>query len=152
MSRTKRMKKELQTINQNDRDFFHLDLSKENQNILNVTILGPPNSVYRQGVFAVQLKIPEAYPFRPPSVIFKTKIFHPAAYRNGHEVYFSLMLTDRDNWSPAFKIKDVIFAVYCSLNSPDLENYCSFEVNFKKLKDKGQFERIAKEWTKKYAT
>ena len=37
----------------------------------------PPDTVYAGGTFAVDIQIPEGYPFKPPVVKFHTKIFHP---------------------------------------------------------------------------
>ena len=37
----------------------------------------PPDTVYAGGTFAVDIQIPEGYPFKPPIVKFHTKIFHP---------------------------------------------------------------------------
>lgn len=38
---------------------------------------GPPDTPYEGGKFLVDVKIPTDYPFRPPQMKFKTKIWHP---------------------------------------------------------------------------
>ncbi len=43
---------------------------------LNLLIAGPSNSPYAKGLFRVAVNIPTQYPLTPPTVTFKTKIFH----------------------------------------------------------------------------
>jgi len=38
---------------------------------------GPEETPYADGVFTLDMKFPSEYPFKPPTVKFKTPIFHP---------------------------------------------------------------------------
>lgn len=38
---------------------------------------GPPDTPYEGGTYVVDVRIPEQYPFRPPVMSFKTKLWHP---------------------------------------------------------------------------
>lgn len=38
---------------------------------------GPPETPYEGGTFKIDIIIPSEYPFRPPKMKFKTKIWHP---------------------------------------------------------------------------
>lgn len=44
---------------------------------LQVNILGPENSPYSTGRFKLEVNIPPRYPFEPPAIRFRTKVFHP---------------------------------------------------------------------------
>ena len=39
--------------------------------------LGPPDTPYEGGQYYIDIRIPNDYPFRPPNMRFKTKIWHP---------------------------------------------------------------------------
>lgn len=41
------------------------------------TIVGPKDSPYEGGVFHVDIRIGEQYPFAPPKMQFITKVWHP---------------------------------------------------------------------------
>ena len=38
---------------------------------------GPADTCYENGTFRLDINVPEHYPLVPPSVRFRTKIFHP---------------------------------------------------------------------------
>eukprot|EP00775_Hariotina_reticulata_P000167 gene167-355_t len=38
---------------------------------------GPPETPFEGGTFELAINVPEQYPLVPPSVRFRTKIFHP---------------------------------------------------------------------------
>ena len=38
---------------------------------------GPPDTPYEGGTYVIDVTIPLEYPFRPPKMEFKTKLWHP---------------------------------------------------------------------------
>ena len=38
---------------------------------------GPPDTPYADGMYEIDIKIPNDYPFKPPVMKFITKIWHP---------------------------------------------------------------------------
>ena len=40
-------------------------------------IIGPEDTPYVNGVFKLEISVPEQYPIQPPNVRFVTKIYHP---------------------------------------------------------------------------
>jgi hypothetical protein len=50
-------------------------------------IVGPPDTLYEGGFFAALLEFPPDFPNAPPTMTFKTPIWHP----NGSQRYFNLL-------------------------------------------------------------
>ncbi|KAI5423861.1 E2 SUMO-conjugating protein ubc9, variant 2 [Lathyrus oleraceus] len=68
------------------------------------TIMGPPDSPYAGGVFLVTIHFPPDYPFKPPKVAFRTKVFHPNINSNG-SICLDIL---KEQWSPALTISKVL--------------------------------------------
>uniref|UniRef100_A0A2K6ET93 E2 ubiquitin-conjugating enzyme n=1 Tax=Propithecus coquereli TaxID=379532 RepID=A0A2K6ET93_PROCO len=106
------------------------------------TIMGPNDSPYQGGVFFLTIHFPTDYPFKPPKVAFTTRIYHPNINSNG-SICLDIL---RSQWSPALTIsKEAIMNEICCLltdSSPLLSqaSLCVYRYN-----------RIAREWTQKYA-
>ncbi|KAF0047522.1 hypothetical protein F2P81_001155 [Scophthalmus maximus] len=64
------------------------------------TILGPPGSVYEGGVFFLDIAFSSDYPFKPPKVTFRTRIYHCNINSQG-VICLDIL---KDNWSPALTI------------------------------------------------
>ncbi|AED94713.1 ubiquitin conjugating enzyme 8 [Arabidopsis thaliana] len=67
------------------------------------TIMGPAESPYSGGVFLVTIHFPPDYPFKPPKVAFRTKVFHPNINSNG-SICLDIL---KEQWSPALTISKV---------------------------------------------
>jgi len=58
---------------------------------------GAEGSPFVGGTYEVQLKIPPNYPLAPPSMIFKTKIFHPNIHFKVHRAVI-LSFNSKSEW------------------------------------------------------
>ena len=67
------------------------------------TILGPPGSAYEGGVFFLDIHFSPEYPFKPPKVAFRTRIYHCNINSQG-VICLDIL---KDNWSPALTISKV---------------------------------------------
>ncbi|KAI5074257.1 hypothetical protein GOP47_0010218 [Adiantum capillus-veneris] len=74
------------------------------------TITGPSGSPYHGGVFFLDIIFPSDYPFKPPKVMFRTRIYHCNISANG-QICLDIL---KDNWSPALTISNVLLSI-CSL-------------------------------------
>jgi len=58
------------------------------------------DSPYSGGVFFLEITFPVDYPFKPPKVAFKTKIYHPNINANG-SICLDIL---KEQWSPALTV------------------------------------------------
>ena len=66
--------------------------------------MGPADSPYAGGVFFVSITFPPDYPFKPPKVMFKTRVYHPNVNSQG-SICLDIL---KEQWSPALTISKVI--------------------------------------------
>ncbi|KAL6495508.1 Ubiquitin-conjugating enzyme E2 5 [Orobanche gracilis] len=70
---------------------------------------GPPDSPYHGGIWKIRVQLPDAYPYRSPSIDFINKIYHP----NVDEMSGSICLdVINQTWSPMFGLVNVV-KEYC---------------------------------------
>ena len=69
-----------------------------------------------QGAFIIDLVFPAEYPFKPPKVSFRTKIYHPNIDEKGQ---VCLPIVAAENWKPATKTEQVIQSLVGLVNDPE---------------------------------
>ncbi|KAK4779576.1 hypothetical protein SAY87_015682 [Trapa incisa] len=79
------------------------------------TIIGPPGTPYEGGIFFLDFTFPSDYPFKPPKVAFKTRIFHCNVDSAGN---LNLDILN-DGWSPALTISKILRAIRSIFTNPD---------------------------------
>ena len=111
-------------------------------------IFGPTESPFAGGVFKVNIQFPADYPFRPPRIVFTTKIYHPNINSQG----FICIDILKQNWSPALTISKVLLSILSMLTDPNPNDPLMPEIATLYLRSRVEYEVIAREWTQKYAT
>ena len=114
-----------------------------------VKILGQNGTPYRDGVFIARLKFPSDYPFRPPSVKFRTKIYHPNIAPEG-DVCSDLLL--QENWCPNLNIWFLLESFRLLLEAPNGNVIVNEEAGDSFNSNRAEFASIAEQWTRKHAT
>jgi len=115
-------------------------------------LIGTENTPYTNGIFYFDVRFPADYPFKPPVLNFKTKIYHMSISPNGTpcccnwpELYLE------EGWSPALTISKIL-----KLLRERLGNFPETCIRLKPAsylyhENKNKFLEVAREWTKKYA-
>ncbi|KAB5534945.1 hypothetical protein DKX38_018031 [Salix brachista] len=111
------------------------------------TIMGPADSPFTGGVFLVSIHFPPDYPFKPPKVSFRTKVFHPNINSNG-SICLDIL---KEQWSPALTISKVLLSICSLLTDPNPDDPLVPEIAHMYKTDRAKYETTARSWTQKYA-
>ncbi|KAK9941418.1 hypothetical protein M0R45_018020 [Rubus argutus] len=111
------------------------------------TIIGPPGTPYEGGIYFLDITFPSDYPFQPPKVVFRTRVFHCNVDSSGN---VSLEII-KDNWSPALTITKVLLAIRSIFTKPDPYNPLVPGIARLYLADKAKHDELASEWTLRFA-
>lgn len=109
-------------------------------------IVGPADSPYAGGVFKLSIVFPADYPFKAPRIEFLTKIYHCNIMNK--TLCIDILKTQ---WSPALTIDKVLISIVSLLLDPNPKDPLNREAAEKYNNDKKEYDRIAMEWTRKYA-
>ena len=112
------------------------------------TIKGPPDSVYEQGIFQIDIKIPEKYPYVPPKMQFDTKIWHPNVSSQTGAICLDIL---KDEWSPALTIRTAMLSIQVLMTAAEPDSPQDAVVASQYKQNKPEFDKKAIEWTKLYA-
>ena len=147
MAATRRLQKELQDIRKAGLKSFR-DIIVDESNILQWTgLLVPDCAPYSKGAFKIEIIFPTEYPFKPPKLCFKTKIYHPNVDEKGQ---VCLPIVSVENWKPATKTDQVINALVSLINEPEPDHPLRGDLAEEYSKDRKKFMKNAEEFTKKH--
>lgn len=112
------------------------------------TILGPPGSVYEGGVFFLDIHFSADYPFKPPKVTFRTRIYHCNINSQG-VICLDIL---KDNWSPALTISKVLLSICSLLTDCNPADPLVGSIATQYTQNRTEHDRVARQWTKRFAT
>ncbi|KAI9295204.1 ubiquitin-conjugating enzyme [Neoconidiobolus thromboides FSU 785] len=144
---TTRIKKEIQRLNADPAPGITATPHEDNIRYFDVIIVGPRQSPFEDGVFKLELFLPEGYPMAPPKVRFLTKIYHPNIDKLGR-ICLDIL---KDRWSPALQIRTVLLSIQALLSAPNPDDPLANDVAQKWKENEKEAIETAKEWTKKFA-
>jgi len=116
--------------------------------IWDAMIIGPSASPYQGGMFNLEIHFPSDYPFKPPKIIFTTRIFHPNISSNG-SICLDIL---KNQWSPALTISKVLLSICSLLTDANPNDPLVPEIAVLYVKDRSKYDMTAKLWTEKYAS
>ena len=148
MAAIKRIQKELQEIIRDPPATCSAGPAEDsNYFIWNATLLGPEDSPYFEGVFFLNINFASDYPYKPPKVIFTTKIYHPNIDPVGN-ICLDIL---KDQWSPALTVSKVLLSISSLLCDPNPDDPLVPDIATQYKNDIEAFKATALEWTRAYA-
>ncbi len=143
----KRILDEYNDLNTND---YGLTASMDENDPTKWTIIffGPSESPFEDGVFKLSVHFKGKYPFEPPHCQFMTKIYHPNIDMAGRICLDVL----KSNWSPALSIPKLVLSIISLLTDPNPMSPLNGEAAQLCINKRDEYNKIIKEYTKKYAT
>jgi ubiquitin-conjugating enzyme E2 D/E len=111
------------------------------------TIMGPEKSVYQGGVFFLHINFPQDYPFKPPKIVFRTRIFHCNINSSG-AICLDILKTE---WSPALTISKVLLSICSLLTDANPHDPLVGSIAQQYVNQREGHDEQAREWTRRYA-
>jgi len=113
------------------------------------TIIGPEDTPYAGGIFYLDIRFPNDYPFKAPTVKFLTKIYHPNISSSGT---ICLDILKSDKWSPALTIGRVLLSICSLLNDPNPDDPLVGDIARMYKRNREEYIETARRWTLAHAS
>lgn len=112
------------------------------------TIIGPEDTPYHLGIFYLRINFPSDYPFKPPQIVFITKILHCNINSSGN-ICLDIL---KEQWSPALTISKVLLSICSLMGDPNPSDPLNSEAASMMIANREKFNKSAKEYTILYAS
>ena len=144
---SKRIAKELKELEQDPPAGCSAGPTGDDLYAWTATLLGPDETPYAGGLFALVIQFPMDYPFKPPKIAFTTPIYHPNINAQGG-ICLDIL---KDQWSPALSISKVLLSLSSLLADANPKDPLVPDIARLYESNRDEFNRVAREWTLRHA-
>ncbi|KAK6142794.1 hypothetical protein DH2020_023142 [Rehmannia glutinosa] len=130
-------------------DLMKLMMSDYKVEMINDGSGGSIRCPYHGGVWKIRVELPDAYPYKSPSIVFINKMYHPNVDEMSGSVCLDVI---NQNWSPMFDLVNV-FEVFLPqlLLYPNPSDPLNGEAGSLMMRDRAAYEQRVKEYCQRYA-
>ena len=155
----KRLKEEFEDLISNPLSEIGVTVQLLNENDYfewGITIIGPKDTPYKDGIFYLKANFKDNYPYERPNIYFITPIYHVDVNPNKIKFFDSepLGFPALNNlfwWKPEFKMRDILSDLHKLFYNHSCEHPYGLERNDECRNNKGLYYKKIEYFTKKYA-
>ncbi|KAI7794708.1 ubiquitin-conjugating enzyme E2 T [Triplophysa rosa] len=151
MQRISRLKRELQLLSDEPPPGVSCWQVEGRLDELQAQIVGGSSTPYEGGVFTLEIKIPERYPFEPPKMRFLTPIYHPNIDNAGRICLDALKFPPKGAWRPSLNISTVLTSIQLLMAEPNPDDPLMADISSEFKYNKPLYLEKAKKWTTEHA-
>jgi len=127
---------------------IRIELLNDSWTQLRGEIAGPPDTPYEGGNFALEITVPDTYPFNPPKVRFLTKIWHPNISSVTGAICLDIL---KDQWAAAMTLRTVLLSLQALMSAAEPDDPQDAVVARQFKENPLIFKSTAQYWTGLYA-
>ncbi|XP_077369694.1 ubiquitin-conjugating enzyme E2 T [Festucalex cinctus] len=151
MQRASRLKRELSMLTTEPPPGITCWQIEERIDDLQAQIVGGSGTPYEGGVFSLEIKIPERYPFEPPKMRFLTPIYHPNIDTAGRICYEALKLPPKGAWRPSLNLSTLLTSIQLLMAEPNPDDPLMADIASEFRYNRQLYTQKAKKWTEEHA-
>ncbi|XP_070695496.1 ubiquitin-conjugating enzyme E2 T [Pempheris klunzingeri] len=151
MQRASRLKRELQMLSTEPPPGITCWQTEDHIDDLRAQIVGGADTPYEGGLFSLEIKVPERYPFEPPKIRFLTPIYHPNIDNSGRICHDALKLPPKGAWKPSLNISTVLTSIQLLMAEPNPDDPLMADISSEFKYNKQLFTEKARKWTEEHA-
>ena len=104
-------------------------------------------SPFKNGFFKLEIIFSDTYPYNPPKIKMKTKIFHPNI--KNEEICLDIIKDDR--WSPALTVEKILLSISSLLDDPNPDDPLNVSAAILYKNNINEYNRKVRDYVSKYA-
>nr|XP_033772688.1 ubiquitin-conjugating enzyme E2 T-like [Geotrypetes seraphini] len=151
MQKISRLKRDLQQLSTEPPPGITCWQHENRMDDLLAQILDGADTPYENGIFSLEVILPERYPFEPPKIRFLTPIYHPNSDSAGRIYQDFLKLPPKGAWRPSLNISTILSSIQLLMAEPNPDDPLMADISVEFKYNKQTFLKNTRKWTEKHA-